>query len=75
MIKYKELNKDEKKLSSNIIIKKEVAWDSKPIYRAYFRETNNRAHYKENILVRGYKKKADLIYCLLNNSMERGVII
>ena len=60
------------KISSYVIIKKELEFDGRPIYRAYFRGTTNRVRYNSGLLVKGYTHKADLLFDLCNNPMERG---
>ena len=62
------------KISSYIIIKKEIEFDGRSIYRAYFRGTTNRVRRASGLLVSGYTHKADLLFDIRNNPMERGVI-
>ena len=64
-----------KKLSAYVIIKRETEFDGVPIYRAYFRGTTNRVKRDNGLIVQGYTKKANLLFDLHNNPMERGVII
>ena len=61
------------KISSYIIIKKEIEFD-KPIYRAYFRGTNNRIRRDNGTILQGYSYKTDLLFDIRNNPMERGVV-
>jgi len=62
------------RISHNVIIKKEIEFDGKTLFKAYFRGTNNRVHYKDSGRVQGFSRKADLLFTLKNNPMERGVI-
>ena len=63
-------------ISSNVIIKREIEFNRQSFYKAYFRGTSNRVHYKDSVLmVQGFIKKSDLIFTLKNNDMERGVIV
>lgn len=62
------------KLTAYVIIKKEIEFDGGPIFRAYFRGTNNRVKRASGTIVPGYTHKADLLFDLRCNPMERGVI-
>lgn len=62
------------KISSYVMIKREIEFDGSRIYRAYFRGTKNRVRRDTGLLVPGYIRKADLLFDLRNNPMERGVI-
>lgn len=66
---------DTKRISSNVIIKKEIEFNGQGLFKAYFRGTSNRVHYKDSqLMVQGFLRKADLLFTLKNNDIERGVI-
>lgn len=63
------------RISSYIVIKRDIDFDGKTIHRAYWRGTNNRVKYLSGLMVAGYTHKKDLLFDLRNNPMERGVIV
>ena len=63
-----------KKISSLVTIIKQVDIDGRYSYRAYWRGTGNRVRRENGALVMAYNHKADLLFDLRNNPMERGVL-
>ena len=63
------------RISSYVIIKRERGPDGKVLFRAYFRGTNNRVRHEDSGMVKGFSRKADLLFALKNQPMERGVMV
>lgn len=65
-----------KQISSYVVLKREyepcVACN---VWRAYFRGTSNRVKRIDGSIVASRVKASDLRFDLLNNEMERGVIV
>lgn len=64
-----------KRISHYIIIKKETTNYGCNVYKAYWRGTSNRVKQENKQEVSLHVKKAELIFDLRNNPMERGVIV
>ena len=63
-----------KRISSMVIIKKVDDVGGK-YWKAFFRGTNNRVCRDNGQLVMARTRRSDLTFDLLNNPMERGVVI
>jgi len=63
------------KLSSYVVLKKEVGSIGINVWRAYWRGTSNRIKRDNGQEVSCYMKQTKLRFDLLNNPMEHGVLI
>ena len=65
-----------KRINSLVMLKKEKDNGSPfSFWKAYFRGTSNRVKRDSGLMVSAYLKQSDLRFDLLNNPMERGVIV
>lgn len=64
-----------KKLSPYVQFRKEFKCGICNMWSAYFRGTNNRVCRESGAQVQSYTKLSNLRFDLLNNPMERGVVI
>ena len=66
-----------KRINSYVVLKKEVDRDLTQfsLWHAYFRGTANRVKRENGMIVQGYIKQSELRFDLLNNPMERGVVV
>jgi len=63
------------RLSSYVQLKREATCNGGFVWFAYWRGTSNRIRRDDGQLVKPRTEQADLRFDMLNNPMERGVII